>query len=84
MRTAAVLLLAAALSHGAEGFAGRWDLAVGKSGGPNPCTVDGFRDVRLEFDFNCPRGYKSGIFLRGGYEPQIEEDNDFLGRTGSI
>jgi hypothetical protein len=70
---------------------GNWTLQNGvfrnARSGPNLRTIDEFEDFRLDLEFNCPNGSNSGIFLRGRYELQIEEEpdnRDPLGRTGSI
>ncbi len=34
-----------------------------------------FRDFKLHVEFNCPRGCNSGVYLRGRYEVQIEDDS---------
>jgi len=33
-----------------------------------------FRDFKLHVEFNCARGANSGVYLRGRYELQIEDD----------
>jgi hypothetical protein len=70
---------------------GNWTLRDGvltnARSGPNLRTLEEFQDFRLDLEFNCPQGSNSGIFLRGRYELQIEEEpdnHDPLGRTGSI
>jgi len=70
---------------------GNWTLDGGvlanAKSGPNLRTVADFQDFRLDLEFNCPAGSNSGIFLRGRYELQIEEEadnHDPLGKTGSI
>jgi hypothetical protein len=70
---------------------GNWTLRDGvlanARSGPNLRTLDEFQDFRLELEFNCPQGSNGGIFLRGRYELQIEEEpenHDPLGRTGAI
>jgi hypothetical protein len=70
---------------------GNWTLRDGvlsnARSGPNLRTIEEFEDFRLDLEFNCPDGSNSGIFLRGRYELQIEEEpdnRDPLGRTGSI
>lgn len=34
-----------------------------------------FKDFKLHIEFNCPRNSNSGVFLRGRYEVQIEDDS---------
>jgi hypothetical protein len=57
---------------------GNWSPAGGvftnSRGGPNLRTIGDFQDFRLDLEFNCPQGSNSGIFLRGRYEIQIEEE----------
>lgn len=70
---------------------GNWSLNEGtlfnSRSGPNLRTAGEFQDFRLDLEFNCPRGSNSGIFLRGRYEIQIEEEPDNVepaGRTGAV
>lgn len=70
---------------------GNWTLNNGilanARGGPNLRTLDEFQDFRLDLEFLCPAGSNSGVFLRGRYELQIEEEpdnHDPIGRTGAI
>ncbi len=34
-----------------------------------------FTDFKLHIEFNCPKGCNSGVYLRGRYEVQIEDDS---------
>lgn len=46
-----------------------------------------FEDFKLHVEFNCAPGSNSGIYLRGRYEVQIEDDPEPEGptmRTGSV
>src|SRR5437868_3131081 len=46
-----------------------------------------FQDFKLHIEFNCARGSNSGVYLRGRYELQIEDDPEPEGptmRTGGI
>ena len=55
-----------------------WSFADGvlnNSGrGVNIRTVDDFRDFKLHLEVNCPEGSNSGIYLRGRYEIQVQDD----------
>ncbi len=70
---------------------GNWSLDDGTltnaRSGPNLRTVEEFQDFQLDVEFNCPAGSNSGIFLRGRYEVQIEEEannDEPAGRTGAV
>jgi len=56
--------------------------------GANLLTVRKFEDFRLHFEENCPESGNSGIYLRGRYEVQIENEkrdpNDKLHAMGAI
>ena len=46
-----------------------------------------FQDFKLHLEFNCARGSNSGVYLRGRYEVQIEDDPAPEGpsmRTGGV
>lgn len=46
-----------------------------------------FNDFKLHVEFNCAKGSNSGIYLRGRYEVQIEDDPEPEGptmRTGGV
>lgn len=46
-----------------------------------------FEDFKLHIEFNCGKGANSGVYLRGRYEVQIENDKDPEGptmRTGGV
>lgn len=42
--------------------------------GANLVTEQKFNDFKLHAEFRCPKGSNSGIYLRGRYEAQIEDD----------
>ena len=55
--------------------------------GPELITNAKFDDFKLHVEFNCARGSNSGVYLRGRYELQIEDDPEPEGptmRTGGI
>ncbi len=45
------------------------------SAGSNIATVDEFQDFKLHIEINCPTNANSGIYLRGRYEVQVEDDS---------
>ncbi len=50
-------------------------------------TNEKFNDFKLHVEFNCAKGSNSGIYLRGRYELQIEDDPEPEGptmRTGGV
>jgi hypothetical protein len=50
-------------------------------------SEDKFKDFKLHVEFNCAKGANSGVYLRGRYELQIENDPEPEGptmRTGGI
>ena len=47
---------------------------TGPGRGPELVSVFKFKDFKLHIEFNCPKGANSGIYLRGRYELQIEDD----------
>jgi hypothetical protein len=47
---------------------------VNLKSGANLMTLDNFEDFKLHVEFKCPKGSNSGIYLRGRYEVQIEDD----------
>jgi hypothetical protein len=49
-------------------------LLVNASGGANLVTTAKFEDFKLHAEFRYPAGSNSGIYLRGRYEVQIEDD----------
>ncbi|HWD20164.1 MAG TPA: DUF1080 domain-containing protein [Verrucomicrobiae bacterium] len=59
--------------------AGSWAVEQGclvnHSAGANLITRDSFADFRLQVEVNCPPGANSGIYLRGRYEVQVEDDS---------
>ncbi|MGO8926012.1 MAG: DUF1080 domain-containing protein [Limisphaerales bacterium] len=48
---------------------------VNKSAGSNIATDRKFRDFKLHIEVNCPTNANSGIYLRGRYEVQVEDDS---------
>jgi hypothetical protein len=55
--------------------------------GPELITDAKFEDFELHVEFNCAAGSNSGVYLRGRYELQIEDDPEPEGptmRTGGI
>ncbi|HEY6339772.1 MAG TPA: DUF1080 domain-containing protein [Candidatus Sulfotelmatobacter sp.] len=55
--------------------------------GPELISNAKFDDFKLHVEFNCARGSNSGVYLRGRYELQIEDDPEPEGptmRTGGI
>ncbi len=60
---------------------------VSPGNGPELITDATFEDFKLHVEFNCARGSNSGVYLRGRYELQIEDDPVPEGptmRTGGI
>jgi len=47
---------------------------VNKEAGSNIATDQKFSDFKLHVEFNCPSNANSGIYLRGRYEVQVEDD----------
>ena len=47
---------------------------VNKEAGSNIATDQKFSDFKLHIEFNCPSNANSGIYLRGRYEVQVEDD----------
>lgn len=55
--------------------------------GPELITNAKFNDFKLHVEFNCAKGSNSGVYLRGRYELQIEDDPEPEGptmRTGGL
>lgn len=55
--------------------------------GPELISNAKFQDFKLHLEFNCAKGSNSGVYLRGRYELQIEDDPAPEGpsmRTGGI
>ena len=48
---------------------------VNKSAGSNIATDRRFQDFKLHLEVNCPTNANSGIYLRGRYEVQVEDDS---------
>jgi Domain of Unknown Function (DUF1080) len=51
------------------------DCLVNKSAGSNIATERSFQDFKLHIEVNCPSNANSGVYLRGRYEVQIEDDS---------
>jgi hypothetical protein len=55
-----------------------WQVVAGLLTATPPCvdlvTKESFEDFRLEVEFRYPEGSNSGIYLRGRYEIQIQDD----------
>lgn len=75
----------------AFGTADSWRAHAGvltsRGSGTDLCTTARFHDFRLQFEFRCARGANSGVYLRGRYEVQIEDDAEPEGpaeRTGGV
>ncbi|MBN9383264.1 MAG: DUF1080 domain-containing protein [Chitinophagaceae bacterium] len=49
--------------------------------GANLVTDGKFKDFKLHIEFRCPKGSNSGVYLRGRYEVQIEDDEGDLHPT---
>jgi hypothetical protein len=43
--------------------------------GANIITTGSYRDFKLHVEVNCPKDANSGIYLRGRYEVQVEDDS---------
>jgi hypothetical protein len=48
---------------------------VNKSAGSNIATKRRFQDFKLHVEVNCPSNANSGIYLRGRYEVQVEDNS---------
>ena len=48
---------------------------VNKEAGANIATERKFQDFKLHVEVNCPTNANSGIYLRGRYEVQVEDDS---------
>lgn len=48
---------------------------VNKAAGSNIATERSFSDFKLHVEVNCPSNANSGIYLRGRYEVQVEDDS---------
>jgi len=48
---------------------------VNESAGSNIATEQKFQDFKLHIEVNCPTNANSGIYLRGRYEVQVEDDS---------
>ena len=62
-------------------------ILVSPGHGPELISKARFNDFKLHVEFNCDHGANSGVYLRGRYELQIENDADPEGptmRTGGI
>lgn len=62
-------------------------ILVSPGRGPELITTAKFGDFKLHIEFNCEKGANSGVYLRGRYEVQIEDDPVPEGptmRTGGV
>lgn len=63
-----------------RGGENRWRATGGvltnPGGGANLATTRTFGDFKLHLEFRYPRGSNSGVYLRGRYEVQIEDDEE--------
>jgi len=48
---------------------------INKAAGSNIATKRKFQDFKLHVEVNCPANANSGIYLRGRYEVQVEDDS---------
>ena len=48
---------------------------VNAGAGSNLVTTQKFDDFKLHIEFNCPPKANSGVYLRGRYEVQVEDDS---------
>ena len=48
---------------------------INRSAGSNIATEQKFQDFKLHVEVNCPTNANSGIYLRGRYEVQVEDDS---------
>jgi len=59
--------------------ASSWKVAngtlVNAGAGSNLVTSGKFQDFKLHIEFNCPAKANSGVYLRGRYEVQVEDDS---------
>ncbi len=63
-----------------ENSAACWTVADGVLSATPPCvdllSAERFDDFRLRLEFRYPEGSNSGVYLRGRYEIQIQDDRD--------
>ncbi len=59
---------------------GCWEVVSGVLSATPPCvdllSTAQYEDFRLQLEFRYPRGSNSGVYLRGRYEVQIQDDRD--------
>jgi hypothetical protein len=48
---------------------------VNAGAGSNLVTTGKFEDFKLQIEFNCPAKANSGMYMRGCYEVQVEDDS---------
>jgi hypothetical protein len=48
---------------------------VNAGAGSNLVTSEEFEDFKLHIEFNCPAKANSGVYMRGRYEVQVEDDS---------
>jgi hypothetical protein len=61
-------------SKSGHGWSVRDGLLVNSNPGTDILTTDKFEDFQLHAEFRYPKGSNSGIYLRGRYEVQIEDN----------
>lgn len=59
----------------ASSWAVERECLVNKTAGSNIVTERKFQDFKLHIEVNCPPNANSGIYLRGRYEVQVEDDS---------
>ena len=59
----------------ASSWAAQNGCLVNRSAGSNIATDREFQDFKLHLEVNCPTNANSGIYLRGRYEVQVEDDS---------
>lgn len=69
-----------AWSRRSESHSGCWQVAGGVLSATPPCvdlvSVERYDDFKLALEFRYPQGSNSGVYLRGRYEIQIQDDRD--------
>jgi hypothetical protein len=60
--------------HARASWHAKQGVLVSAGRGPELITDAAFEDFKLHIEFNCAAGANSGIYLRGRYEVQVEND----------
>jgi hypothetical protein len=60
---------------GDNGWSVEQGIMTNRAPSSNLVTRQRFTDFKLHVEFNCPRNCNSGVYLRGRYEVQIEDDS---------